>query len=146
MDSEQWVAERWLTIPEYDKYEVSNLGHVRNKKTKRILRTSTNRPGGYHRVGLDGKKQYIHRLVAGTFYDYDIAGKDVNHRDGNKSNNTLPNLEICDRKDNIQHAYFSGLKNRGMLKLACCKYCKRRGDFAHCEDQPDDFFCKYGER
>lgn len=140
------VKEHWVTIPNYEKYEVSNLGNIRNKKTGRILRTSLNRPDGYHRVGLAGSHQYVHRLVADAFLDADIRGRDVNHIDGNRNNNTLANLEICSRKDNIQHAYFSGLKDRGMLKIASCEFCKHRGQYAHCEGQPDDFFCKYGER
>jgi hypothetical protein len=58
--------EIWKTCSDFDMYEVSNLGQVRNKKTKRILREVTR--GGYKCVGLMLNDEYkhciVHRLVA----------------------------------------------------------------------------------
>lgn len=138
--------ECWVDVKDTDNYEVSNMGRVRNKKTGRILKPQLNRDGGYHRVNINAQHRYVHRLVADSFYDCDITNKDVNHIDGNKHNNALPNLEICSRKENIQHAFINGLKYPSVLRVVRCKFCKNRYDFDICVDKPDDFFCSYGER
>lgn len=138
--------EFWKEVRDHPNYEVSNLGNVRNKKTGRMLRANPNRPDGYHRVGIDGKHQYVHRLVADTFYDGDHSHLDVNHIDGNKSNNALPNLEWCTRKENIQHAFINGLKYPSRISVVRCKFCKHRYEYDFCTDRPDSFFCANGER
>lgn len=73
--------------------------------------------GGYYTVSLykDGKAKTfpIHRLVAESFL-LPIEGKNcVNHRDGDKENNNVTNLEWCDYSDNIRHAYRTGLRKAG---------------------------------
>ena len=50
------------------------------------------------------KQHYIHRLLA-EVYIGSIEDKDINHKDGNKSNNSLSNLEIVTHKTNMQHAF-----------------------------------------
>ena len=82
--------EKWLTIRNHPDYEVNNLGDVRNKKTNRILKPQLNRTDGYYRVALNGKRYYVHRLVADAFFDGDHDKIDVNHIDGNRLNNKLP--------------------------------------------------------
>ena len=78
-----------------------------------ILKEKTNR-FGYKFVGLSNEKgrknKMIHRLVAETFIDNPKNYKEVNHIDGNKSNNRIDNLEWCDRKHNVLHSYQLGLK------------------------------------
>ena len=105
--------EIWVRSKELPRYEMSSDGRVRNVDTGRILRVSTNSKG-YPQVCLhDNGKQYtrpIHRLVADAFYDGDHKGLDVNHIDGNKTNNHISNLEWCSRSENIKHAYATGLK------------------------------------
>lgn len=83
--------EHYITIEKHPDYEVSNLGNVRNKKTGTI-RKQTDR-NGYRKVRLNNKDESIHRLVADTFFDGDHSDLQVNHIDGNKSNNFLGNLE-----------------------------------------------------
>ena len=84
--------EMWLTIKHNENYEVSNLGEVRNKKTKRILRNWKN-SRGYLIISIRKReKQYsytIHRLVAETFIDNPNNLPQVNHIDGNKQNNCV---------------------------------------------------------
>ncbi len=62
--------EEWKIYPELSNYEVSNLGRVRNIRTKRILSNNIDKDG-YFYVGLyQNKKKYcrhIHRMVALTF-------------------------------------------------------------------------------
>lgn len=137
--------EYWKDIDDAPNYEVSNQGNIRNKKTGRILKPRIDRVGGYERVVLNGRDKYVHRLVASAFFDGDHDGLDVNHIDGNKHNNALPNLEWCSRKQNISHSVSNNLKHTSFVKVVRCKHCKRRYDFEICMDKPDDFYCSYGE-
>ena len=105
--------EKWVPINDFPEYEVSDEGRIRNIKTGRIMKSSVN-SRGYSQVCLrSNKQQYtkrVHRLVADAFHDKDRNDLDVNHIDGNKQNNKMSNLEFCSRKENIEHAYRTGLK------------------------------------
>lgn len=138
------MREYYLTIPGFENYEVSNLGNVRNKRTGRILIQMLNKEGGYYRVNLAGRHHYVHRLVAMAFFDEDITGKDVNHIDGDHWNNHLSNLEIVTRKENIQHAWDTGLCRRNKATIVTCKYCVYRDSNPFCEGRPDDWYCADG--
>lgn len=68
---------------------------------------------GYLRVdlqkGKDKKSVLVHRLVANAYIPK-VEGCDfVNHKDGNKLNNNVENLEWCNRSENMLHAYSKGL-------------------------------------
>lgn len=98
--------EEWKQIIDFEKYEVSSFGKVRNKKTGRILKPSNN--GGYMVVGLmsnigKSKTYSIHRLVALTFLDNSDNKLHVNHKDKNRSNNNINNLEWCSALENNIH-------------------------------------------
>ena len=69
---------------------------------------------GYYQCILrdnNGKKHYkrVHRLVANTFMCNPNNLPQVNHKDGNKLNNNIDNLEWCNNSDNTQHGYDNGL-------------------------------------
>lgn len=89
---------------------VSNMGHIRNKHGK--LRKTNVGKHGYERVGFHGGKTTIlvHRLVARAFCEGHADHLEVNHKDGNKSNNVAENLEWVTASDNIKHAYANGFK------------------------------------
>ena len=53
----------------------------------------------------------VHRLICDAFYAADISDYEVNHIDGDKSNNRIDNLELCDRSHNMRHAFDKGLAN-----------------------------------
>lgn len=103
---------RWATVPKNNNYEISDEGEVRNKNTGRILSGSVNN-GGYRTVHINRNESpdFVHRLVAETFIqnpEPDIR-KDVNHKDGDKMNNNVSNLEWVTRSKNVKHAYEHGL-------------------------------------
>jgi hypothetical protein len=113
--------ENWKTIKDYENYQISNLGNVKslnyNKSNKEKLLKIRLLKSGYCRVYLckNGKARdfYIHRLVAINFLlkkDKDIQ---VNHIDGNKSNNNIKNLEWCSQSENMIHSYKIGLNKFG---------------------------------
>jgi hypothetical protein len=97
-------TEVWKDISNYDKYEVSSFGNVRNKNTGRILKSANN--GGYLCVGLSNKitKTFpVHRLVALAFIENLENKLHVNHKDKNSLNNKLSNLEWNTAKENNKH-------------------------------------------
>lgn len=102
----------WKTIDFEPNYEVSSLGEVRNKVTKAVKGLRYDR-GGYLRVTLypSGKTYSVHRLVARTFLEKPEGCNLVNHKDGVKTNNCVENLEWCDHKHNVNHAYENGLNH-----------------------------------
>ena len=96
----------WIDIS--NGYEASSDGHIRNKKTKHVLREFVGKDG-YLRTQFDGKTRTVHRVIASAFVPTENGKIFVNHIDGNKSNNAASNLEWCTREENIQHAYKYGL-------------------------------------
>lgn len=112
--------EEWRPAPEMETYEVSSIGRVRrspaaqpaiNTYPGRVLRPDC--ATGYERVTLRHKgKQHrmlVHRLVARAFLENARAFAHVNHKDGNKMNNRVDNLEWCSPQQNVHHAWKTGL-------------------------------------
>lgn len=121
------MKELWKDIKEYEGcYQVSNLGRIKSldRMTNnqygeyfmkgRILKNSIIKDKGYCRVSLNngnGKiSKRVHRLVAEAFIPNPENKPEVNHKDGNKLNNCVSNLEWCTNKENIEHSIRTGLK------------------------------------
>lgn len=114
--------EIWLPIPNLQGYSVSSFGNTKRDKghmrwnghahyelNEKIL-GKTPSPYGYLLVRILSKTHLIHRLVGLAFLkNSKFYGLDINHKDGNKKNNHLENLEWCTRKMNINHAFDTGL-------------------------------------
>lgn len=100
------MIEVYKTIEEYPNYQVSNLGNVKNIKTDTILKPY-NTKSGYLHIDLyneNGRKHYfVHRLVALAFLPNHNNLTEVNHKDEDKTNNKVDNLEWCDRYYNINY-------------------------------------------
>lgn len=112
------MQEDWKEINGYfGDYLVSSLGRVKSIKrsTERILSVSTTT--GYGQVNLcsEGYRtfEFVHDLVAGAFLGSKPTGLIVNHKDGNKLNNCVDNLEYVSYSCNNLHAYNTGLKSSG---------------------------------
>jgi hypothetical protein len=115
----------WATIDGFPYYLISSTGEVKSIERKvkmpmggfricneKILKPRIG-PHGYYYVNLcsDTKRsECIHRLVATAFVPNPENKKCVNHKDGNKLNNVVSNLEWATHSENNQHAYDNGLK------------------------------------
>jgi hypothetical protein len=115
--------EIWKDVVGYESiYKVSNLGNVYSCINNRLL-TPYFRPNKYVTVTLSKKsksKTYsLHRIVAEAFLINEFEYKDVNHKDFNKHNNKVSNLEWCTRGQNISHAYNNGLRKTGEKSHFC---------------------------
>lgn len=117
--------EIWKPIENYN-YEISNFGNVRNIKTKKYLKKYIHQGREYISFRIkDGEKKRFNvaRLVCIAFHENPLNKPEVNHIDGNKSNNNAENLEWVTRKENIIHGVKNGLilptrgEKSGMAKL-----------------------------
>ncbi|MGI8996772.1 MAG: HNH endonuclease [Pyrinomonadaceae bacterium] len=116
-------GEQWKPVVGWEEYyEVSNYGRVRTSKgydfhrVRGVLRPRLNNVG-YYRLTLARKRQKaertVHRLVAEAFLGPCPKGYEVNHRDGDKANNRLENLEYTTHRGNMRHAARVGLLRLG---------------------------------
>ena len=98
--------EIFKEIAGYENYSVSNWGRVKRNKDDMIL-TNHETSKGYLRVDLfkgGVKKHYkVHRLVAQAFIDNPQKKPQINHKDGNKKNNSVTNLEWVTDAENKEH-------------------------------------------
>lgn len=103
--------EVYKEIPFAENYLCSNYGNVKSKRYNKPLKGDLN-SCGYKRVqlGSNKNKHFIHRLVAETFLKKDLLREFVNHKDGNKQNNKVENLEWVTRSENDLHAYRNDLR------------------------------------
>lgn len=114
------MKEIWKPIAGYEGlYEVSNLGNVASlnyqNTGKRKVLALKHHSSGYVTVTLCNrgvhKNKSIHTLVARTFIDNPKNLPQVNHIDGDKTNNTVENLEWVTAKENMRHAVQNGLRD-----------------------------------
>lgn len=120
-DKPNVAQERWKPIPEYDEYEISNLGNVRTKKPinrnckggeyRQIKTTATSKLYPYRVFSAykNGKSHrlYVHRAILMAFDRMPEKGEWSCHIDGDASNNTLENLRwgtnSDNQKDSVRH-------------------------------------------
>ena len=120
--------DEWKPIPSFEEYKINKNGviistvrYVHSKKNEQSvpfyrekILTPHKSKGGYMCVGLGSKGNRktvkIHRLVAMTFIPNPHNLPEVNHKDGDKTNNNVENLEWCTPSENQKHAIRNGLK------------------------------------
>jgi len=99
------IMEEWRIINEFSNYSVSNLGNMKNNITGKIMKQ--NIKSGYYHIGLTNetsrKSCKVHRLVALSFIENLENKSDVNHKDKNKLNNNISNLEWMTKRENNIH-------------------------------------------
>lgn len=103
--------EVWKKIRGYE-YSVSDKGNVRNDKTGYVS-AGRETGNGYRKITFykDNKvigRAYVHRLVAGAFLPKNREDTEVNHKDGNRANNCVSNLEWVTSSGNTEHAVSTG--------------------------------------
>lgn len=120
------MNEEWKDIAGFPGYQISNYGRIRTKGKvtsnaryarrvwkARIMRQKLRANDGYLQINLwneEGAKTFlVHRLVADAFLDDPGEAMTVNHKDGNKQNNNISNLEWMTLADNIRHGMDNGL-------------------------------------
>lgn len=122
VERERWIVVdqlEWRDVVGYERfYEVSEDGQVRRKIQRHSKRAGSLLSPNYDRIGyvsyylVDGygnrKRAAAHRLVAAAFIGELPEGMEVNHKDLNKQNNRVSNLEYMTHQDNLIHAYASG--------------------------------------
>lgn len=98
-------------IPGYPEYLTDAAGQIFSEKYKKFLNHFLVK--GYKKVGLYKDRRlkhvFVHRILALTWIDNPQNKPYVNHRDGNKLNNLLDNLEWVTAKENTTHAHATGL-------------------------------------
>lgn len=98
------------------KYYVSNLGRFKNSYGTIMDNYKTNE-NGYIRVYIYKKTIALHRLIAYSFLENPENKEHVNHKDGNKLNNKVENLEWCSNTENQKHKFEIGLGNNFTRKV-----------------------------
>lgn len=104
---------------------VDSLG--RHKKIPELLLQPRPTKTGYLRVQINYKDYYIHRLVAQAFIPNPLHKSEVNHIDGNKSNNCVSNLEWVTKQENCYHASVNNLINKdSVIRKNQCRENQKR--------------------
>lgn len=100
------IKEEWKDVEGFEgEYQVSNLGRVRHIFTKILTPHPNRKHYPYMQVGFKNHKFYtVHRLVANAFLENPQNLPEVNHKDFNTSNNSVDNLEWCDKKYNMEYS------------------------------------------
>lgn len=108
----EMMREIWKDVPGWEGvYQVSNRGRMKSFKADPSGKVMSlrNKTGDYIRIVLQkrGRKQetvLVHRLVANVFIPNPLNLPVVNHKDGNKQNNSASNLEWCTNSYNVRHS------------------------------------------
>lgn len=158
------MTEIWRDIKGYEGlYQVSSIGRVKSLERKKqnhsklqIVTEKIKQPhqqfGKYKNEYLvvnlyknnKGKNMFVHRLVAEAFLDNFNKELEVNHKDGNKQNNCIENLEMLTRSENQKHAYEVLGKKRNKALLGIVGYNNKTSKPVRQYDMQGNFIKEYG--
>lgn len=125
------MEEVWKDIESCDGYQASNLGNIRSKQRRvwierknaasgwknlkeKLIKPATDRRGYlFFMANSEGRQKttFVHRAVLFAFVGFRSPDVVVNHKDGQKTNNKLENLEFVTQQQNVDHAIATGLMN-----------------------------------
>lgn len=91
------------------------LGKIYGPKGNELKPSKTD--NGYYTVNVNNKRTKVHRLILMTATNSDGNGLQVNHKDGDKSNNKVSNLEWVTAKQNVAHAEYYKLRTHIQTKV-----------------------------
>ena len=99
-----------VEIVNYKGYDVYSDGRIKSNGIRKVFLSPYKTNRGYLSVKINEVSTSLHSVIAESFLGERPEGYTVNHKDGDKLNNYLSNLEYMSRKDNYLHALKSGLK------------------------------------
>lgn len=109
------MKERWKKVESHPTFSISDKGRIRNDETGHIRVPSQSANSRYARIVVrnhESHKQesiWLHREVAKAFIPNPENKPEINHINGDRSDNSVANLEWCTRSENMKHAVRTGL-------------------------------------
>lgn len=121
----------WVKIKQNPNYSINEFGEVRNDLTGKIKTPFINKKNGYLTVDLwsdnKAKKYTIHRLLAETFIPNPENKPTVDHKDGNRSNNSLENLRWATYDEQNSRFETIGVRSQKIKVTHYEEFRKKRG-------------------
>lgn len=130
--------EIWRTLEEDPRFEISNFGGIRNKKTGDYKHPYENE--GSLRVNLSSGKYYVHRLVMKYFGNGAVGRRYIRHRDENPYNNRIDNLTYC------ANGGKSNRRDKNRVVVVRCGDCIHYRTRPQCMTHLPEWYCADGEK
>lgn len=140
-------TDQWRQIPTHPDYEITPSGQIRRIGSTRILKPALSIDGYPHlSLGSQSKNNRVHRLVAVTFLGPCPVGYQVNHKDGDRANPNLDNLEYVTASGNSKHAVGRIGEWGSVRTIAGAHRAKTQCPQGHPYDEANTFILKSGGR
>ena len=135
------MQEEFRKIKDFENYEISNLGNVKNDNTGKLLKP-TNNGNGYYKVILSKGKlkqqKFIHRLVAEEFIQNPENKHQVDHIDNNRQNNNISNLRWVSCSENNFNKSLSTNSTSGIKGISFHKKSNKWNSYISCNGKREN--------